>query len=644
MDPRPYVRFVYSALLCIYWTGWMSSPLPHVNGLSVSITSNTTTFIEDQSPALFVCNVSGLINPVYKWFIGSTRVNNGNVGTLVYAPKRRDVGVPIKCSVSGSEDKPMNATYGPLEIQYPPSSTRICAMQEGDCVDSPAPISPGDSLTVICTALDSNPESDVDLQVKDQRDGYKVLHDRNVTLERSDQTKYGWNTEASAEIQPECGPCVVVVVECRVVFLENISYRKEQLWIYVQQQTVLPTRESTESPVISWITPTISSCIALVVVFVVVFLWCIIAKRRGRRDEHRVTKRQAVDMRLSTDMISTPQRLDHPQSSSRPIGTLTRPDVRPALADSKLEFPRHRLTLQAELGGGQFGEVRKAVAHGILRDGVDTTVAVKTIKGRENFSTVADFMNELQIFQSLQSHPYVVSFLGCCTRVEPFYMIMEFVPNGTLEAFLKRKRKAWSMQPPETRRGKEAVSAVRLLTFAFQVANGMEYIASKHLIHRDLAARNVLLAEGLVCKLCDFGLARDVTESNDVYSMVSGGAVPVRWLALECLLNDMYTTKSDVWSFGVLLWELVTLGAMPFPDKSTDAVIDYLKSGNRLPKPIHCGKHLYRIMTSCWNDTPKLRPTFSSLQSQLDLILKNDLEVLDMRGFQAHLQVYRYLR
>ncbi|XP_038070563.1 tyrosine-protein kinase receptor Tie-1-like [Patiria miniata] len=224
---------------------------------------------------------------------------------------------------------------------------------------------------------------------------------------------------------------------------------------------------------------------------------------------------------------------------------------------------------------------------------------------------------------------------------EPYYIIMEYIRNGTLQDYITQKRLAWGKAKTSGTESasKEALSAVHILMFAFEVANGMEYLSSVHLIHRDLATRNVLLGEGLVCKLCDFGLARDVTGSEQ-YEMLSGSAVPVRWLAVECLLSNTYTNKSDVWSFGILLWELVTLGALPYPDMSPDAIVDSVRQGFRLPRPAHCGLALYNLMASCWKASPKARPSFTELQTKLDHFLKFDSEALDMPNFVANYYAY----
>ncbi|XP_022083851.1 tyrosine kinase receptor Cad96Ca-like [Acanthaster planci] len=299
------------------------------------------------------------------------------------------------------------------------------------------------------------------------------------------------------------------------------------------------------------------------------------------------------------------------------------------------EFRREGIHLEEVIGNGFYGQVVKAKSDGIL-EGESTTVAVKILKGH---ASTTDFKNELAIFRALEKHPFVVSFLGSCTEKEPFYMIMEYVPNGTLEAFITRKRLAWT----ETRLTglmKEAMNPLRILLFGFQIASGMEYLSSKHLVHRDLATRNVLLDEGLTCKLCDFGLARDVKGIGQ-YTQKSGNAIPFRWLALECIRDSIYTTKSDVWSFGVLMWELMTLGAQPYTDMSFEAMVVYLLGGFRLPRPAHCGEEIYVLMSECWTTEPEFRPSFTDLRQRLDCLLKLDSKLMDMSQFTSDVYLYQ---
>ncbi|XP_031831224.1 uncharacterized protein LOC116426431 isoform X9 [Nomia melanderi] len=166
----------------------------------------------------------------------------------------------------------------------------------------------------------------------------------------------------------------------------------------------------------------------------------------------------------------------------------------------------------------------------------------------------------------------------------------------------------------------ETVSALDLLNFARQIVTGMEFLSSSRIIHRDLAARNILVCAGAIVKISDFGLSRDVYQEN-LYRKQGNGKLPLKWMAIEALTHQIYTTQSDVWSFGILLWEIVTMGAHPYPDVSMNAILKFLKSGYRMGRPFNCSVELYDIMLSCWNVIPQSRPTFTQLGERLDTLI-----------------------
>ncbi|XP_072049427.1 uncharacterized protein [Amphiura filiformis] len=233
------------------------------------------------------------------------------------------------------------------------------------------------------------------------------------------------------------------------------------------------------------------------------------------------------------------------------------------------EFPRQKLKLHEHLGSGAFANVVRADAMGVVKRRVNTIVAVKMLKDTATESDRSDFMKELKVYRMLEPHPNIIVMLGCCTDEEPYYLIMEYAPHGNLQSHLRAIRNA-PESPYNNIEGqrREFLTPNEILEFGSQIANGMKYLSSKQCIHRDLATRNVLLGDGLVCKLSDFGLARDISEQNS-YEMQSRGRVPVRWMAIESLLENSYTSKSDVWSFGVTMWELVTVGSHPYPGMSS---------------------------------------------------------------------------
>ncbi|XP_063230535.1 tyrosine-protein kinase receptor torso [Bacillus rossius redtenbacheri] len=179
-------------------------------------------------------------------------------------------------------------------------------------------------------------------------------------------------------------------------------------------------------------------------------------------------------------------------------------------------------------------------------------------------------------------------------------------------------------EPPEERGLQPAsreITATTLLAIARQIAVGMEYLSGNRVVHRDLAARNVLVCDGLSVKISDFGLSRDVYEQN-VYQKKGGGRLPVKWMALESLTYQIYTAQSDVWSFGVLLWEIATLGGNPYPCTPSNQLLRLLRAGHRMECPPSCSLDLYLIMLECWKAKPKERPTFTQLSQRLDALLE----------------------
>ncbi|XP_029459804.1 fibroblast growth factor receptor 1 isoform X6 [Rhinatrema bivittatum] len=302
--------------------------------------------------------------------------------------------------------------------------------------------------------------------------------------------------------------------------------------------------------------------------------------------------------------------------------------------DPRWEFSRDRLILGKPLGEGCFGQVVMAEAIGLDKDKPNriTKVAVKMLKADATEKDLSDLISEMEMMKMIGKHKNIINLLGACTQDGPLYVIVEYASKGNLREYLRARR------PPgmeycynPTHVPEEQLSFKDLVSCAYQVARGMEYLESKKCIHRDLAARNVLVTEDNVMKIADFGLARDI-HHIDYYKKTTNGRLPVKWMAPEALFDRIYTHHSDVWSFGVLLWEIFTLGGSPYPGVPVEELFKLLKEGHRMDKPSNCTNELYMMMRDCWHAVPSQRPTFKHLVEDLDRIvaMTSNQEYLDL--------------
>ncbi|XP_067103499.1 macrophage colony-stimulating factor 1 receptor 1-like isoform X2 [Osmerus mordax] len=359
--------------------------------------------------------------------------------------------------------------------------------------------------------------------------------------------------------------------------------------------------------------------------------------------------------------------------------------------NEKWEFPRDKLKLGKVLGAGAFGKVVEATAYGMSQEDIVMRVAVKMLKGSAHSDEREALMSELKILSHLGQHKNIVNLLGACTLGGPVLVITEYCSHGDLLNFLRQKAETFlsivmnvpgiteetidyknlsvqrqfirsdsgissvssdsyqemrpALQPVMSSLGPDQEGLMcstesvceegmaewpldmdDLLRFSQQVAQGLDFLAAKNCIHRDVAARNVLLTDRRVAKICDFGLARDIM--NDSNYVVKGNArLPVKWMAPESIFHCVYTVQSDVWSYGILLWEIFSLGKSPYPSMLVDnRFYKMIKCGHQMSRPDYAPPEMYDIMKMCWNLEPTERPTFSKVGQMIARLLGDQAE------------------
>ncbi|XP_069009214.1 tyrosine-protein kinase receptor Tie-1 isoform X2 [Embiotoca jacksoni] len=308
--------------------------------------------------------------------------------------------------------------------------------------------------------------------------------------------------------------------------------------------------------------------------------------------------------------------------------TLTR---RPKPTPEPLTYPIlewEDIKFEDVIGEGNFGQVIKAM---IKKDGNKMSAAIKMLKEFASENDHRDFAGELEVLCKLGQHPNIINLIGACENRGYLYIAIEYAPYGNLLDFL-RKSRVLETDPAFAKEHGTAstLTSQQLLQFAVDVATGMHYLSDKQFIHRDLAARNVLVGDNLVAKIADFGLSR----GEEVYVKKTMGRLPVRWMAIESLNYSVYTTKSDVWSFGVLLWEIVSLGGTPYCGMTCAELYEKLPQGFRMEKPKNCDDEVYELMKQCWRDRPYERPPFTQVSVQLNRMQEARKAYVNMALFE----------
>ncbi|XDV53784.1 hypothetical protein PO909_022206, partial [Leuciscus waleckii] len=264
------------------------------------------------------------------------------------------------------------------------------------------------------------------------------------------------------------------------------------------------------------------------------------------------------------------------------------------------------ITIERVIGAGEFGEV----CSGLLRQPGkrEISVAIKTLKAGYTEKQRRDFLGEASIMGQFD-HPNIIHLKGVVTKSKPVMIITEYMENGSLDTFLKKNDGQFTV--------------IQLVGMMRGIASGMRYLSEMGYVHRDLAARNILVNSNLVCKVSDFGLSRVLEDDPEAAYTTRGGKIPIRWTAPEAIAYRKFTSASDVWSYGIVMWEVMSYGERPYWEMSNQDVIKAVEENYRLPGPMDCPTALYHLMMDCWQKDRNSRPKFEEIVSLLDKLIRN---------------------
>uniref|UniRef100_A0A8D3CD58 Tyrosine-protein kinase receptor n=1 Tax=Scophthalmus maximus TaxID=52904 RepID=A0A8D3CD58_SCOMX len=283
----------------------------------------------------------------------------------------------------------------------------------------------------------------------------------------------------------------------------------------------------------------------------------------------------------------------------------------PLYVPDEWEVPREKITVLRELGQGSFGMVYEGIAKDIIKGDPDTRVAVKTVNESASLRERIEFLNEASVMKAFSCH-HVVRLLGVVSKAQPTLVVMELMTHGDLKSYLRCLRSDSENNPT----GRPPPTLKEMIQMAAEIADGMAYLNAKKFVHRDLAARNCMVAEDFTVKIGDFGMTRDIYET-DYYRKGGKGLLPVRWMAPESLKDGVFTPHSDCWSFGVVLWEISTLAEQPYQGLSNEQVLKFVMDGGYLDRPENCPERMHSLMQMCWQYNPKMRPMFYEIIEML---------------------------
>uniref|UniRef100_H3B0W4 receptor protein-tyrosine kinase n=1 Tax=Latimeria chalumnae TaxID=7897 RepID=H3B0W4_LATCH len=281
-------------------------------------------------------------------------------------------------------------------------------------------------------------------------------------------------------------------------------------------------------------------------------------------------------------------------------------DPNQAIRDFAKEIDASSIRIERVIGAGEFGEVCSGRLK--LPSKREICVAIKSLKAGYSEKQRRDFLSEASIMGQFD-HPNIIRLEGVVTKCKLVMIITEFMENGSLDSFLRKHDGQFTM--------------IQLVGMLRGIASGMKYLSDMNYVHRDLAARNILVNSNLVCKVSDFGLSRVLEDDPEAAYTTRGGKIPIRWTAPEAIAYRKFTSASDVWSYGIVMWEVVSFGERPYWEMSNQDVIKAIDEGYRLPAPMDCPLVLHQLMLDCWEKARSDRPKFGQIVNILDKLIRN---------------------
>ncbi|KAG1668497.1 Tyrosine-protein kinase transmembrane receptor Ror2 [Nymphon striatum] len=347
-----------------------------------------------------------------------------------------------------------------------------------------------------------------------------------------------------------------------------------------------------------------SVSIAAVIVFIVIFVMCNRVLQKNRPG-YNATPTSDVEI----DLDKLPSNMSYHRTAAHLNPTL-----------EKLEYPRNDIIYIRDIGQGAFGRVFQAKAPNMVQGDEFTLIAVKMLKEEASEDLQSDFEREACLMSEFE-HANIVKLLGVCAVGNPMCLLFEYMGRGDLNEYLR------SCSPTNyIVRGSNGdifkdtkLGHIDLINIALQISAGMVYLSERKFVHRDLATRNCLVNEDMVVKIADFGLSQKMY-SSDYYKGDDQDAIPIRWMPLESILYNKYTVESDIWAFGIILWEIFSFAMQPYYGMTHEEVVKYIKHGNILQCPDNTPRAVYELMKSCWHRKPTNRPCFKSTLRTLKVI------------------------